>query len=375
MTIPIKNIQERQAKLAAALKSAGLDAIALNPSESLTYLTGLHFHLSERPVVGMFFPKADPRIVLPELESAKLAKLAYPLAATTYGEDPTTWLQRYKDGFVGSGAQKIGIEDGSMRLLEYRLLEAALPGAEFVDATDVLASLRMYKDEIEVAAMQKAAVVAENALSAVIAEIKIGMTELEIAGMLVQQLLKNGSGGVLPFQPIVSTGPNGANPHAVPSERKLASGDLLVIDFGASVDGYFSDITRTFAIGEYSDEQRRVYNTVMAANQAGHSTAAPGVACQVVDQAARDVIEDAGYGEYFIHRTGHGLGMQTHEAPYIRSDNPRKLNPGMTFTIEPGIYLPDRFGVRIEDDVLVTEDGLLSFTTFPRELQIIGGKG
>ena len=262
-----------------------------------------------------------------------------------------------------------------MRLLEYRLLEAALPGAEFVDATDVLASLRMYKDEIEVAAMQKAAVVAENALSAVIAEIKIGMTELEIAGMLVQQLLKNGSGGVLPFQPIVSTGPNGANPHAVPSERKLASGDLLVIDFGASVDGYFSDITRTFAIGEYSDEQRRVYNTVMAANQAGHSTAAPGVACQVVDQAARDVIEDAGYGEYFIHRTGHGLGMQTHEAPYIRSDNPRKLNPGMTFTIEPGIYLPDRFGVRIEDDVLVTEDGLLSFTTFPRELQIIGGKG
>jgi Xaa-Pro dipeptidase len=260
-----------------------------------------------------------------------------------------------------------------MRLLEYRLLESALPDATVVDATDVLASLRMFKDEIEVAAMQKAAVIAENALAALIPEIKVGMTELEVAGMLIQQLLKHGSSGVLPFQPIVSTGLNGANPHAVPSERKLAKGDLLVIDFGASVDGYFSDITRTFAIREYSEEQERVYNTVLAANQAGHETAAPGVTCQSVDQAARDVIEDVGYGEYFIHRTGHGLGMQTHEAPYIRSDNPMVLEPGMTFTIEPGIYLPNKFGVRIEDDVLVTDGGLRSLTTFPRELQVIGG--
>ncbi|MFN2145570.1 MAG: M24 family metallopeptidase [Anaerolineales bacterium] len=373
MTIPAEYIQQRQSKLAQAIKTAGLDAIALNPSESLIYLTGLHFHVSERPVVGMFFPQADPRIVLPELESAKLAGLAYPLAATTYGEDLSTWQQRYAEGFSSTGAKKIGVEDGSMRLLEYRLLEAVLPGAEFVDATDVLASLRMYKDEVEVAAMQKAAGIAEQALAAVIAEIRIGMSELEVAGMLVQALLKSGSGGVLPFQPIVSTGPNGANPHAVPSERVLASGDLLVIDFGASADGYFSDITRTFAVGDYSPEQERVYNTVLAANQAGHAAAKPGVACQTVDKAARDAIEDVGYGEYFIHRTGHGLGMQTHEAPYIRSDNPMILEPGMTFTIEPGIYLPDRFGVRIEDDVLVTADGLRSLTSFPKELQIIGG--
>ena len=127
MTIPTQYIQQRQTKLARAIKTAGLDAIALNPSESLIYLTGLHFHVSERPVVGLFFPEADPRIVLPELESAKLAGLAYPLDATTYGEDPTTWQQRFADGFAASGVEKIGVEDGSMRLLEYRLLEACPP--------------------------------------------------------------------------------------------------------------------------------------------------------------------------------------------------------------------------------------------------------
>ncbi|MBN2044573.1 MAG: aminopeptidase P family protein [Anaerolineales bacterium] len=374
MTIPAEFVQQRQQKLASALSAAGLDALALNPSESLIYLTGLHFHLSERPVVGIFFPEADPWIVLPELESAKLAGLAYPLQATTYGEDPASWPQRYADALSGSAALKIGLEDNAMRLLEYRLLKSALPKAKFIDATDVLAGLRMYKDSIEVAAMQKAAEIAETALSAAIAQIKIGMTELEVAGILIQELFKAGSGGELPFQPIVSTGPNGANPHAVPSERPLQHGDLLVIDFGASVDGYFSDITRTFALGKYSPEQAHVYNAVLSANQAGHAAAAPGAACQDVDRAARKVIEDAGYGEYFIHRTGHGLGMQAHEAPYIRSNNPQPLEPGMTFTIEPGIYLPERFGVRIEDDVLVTPNGLRSLTTFPRELQVIGDK-
>jgi Xaa-Pro dipeptidase len=372
MSAPAEYLFKRQKKLAKALKAAGLDAIALNPSESLVYLTGLHFHLSERPVVGMFFPEADPRIVLPALESAKLAGLAYPMASTTYGEDPTTWSQRFVEGLAESGAQRIGVEDSAMRLLEYRLLQAALPDAEFTDASDALASLRMYKDEIEAAAMQKAAEIAETALSAAISQIRIGMTELKVAGILIQELFRAGSSGELPFQPIVSTGPNGANPHAVPSDRVLQRGDLLVIDFGASVGGYFSDITRTFALGEYYPEQESVYNTVLAANQAGHDAAVPGAACQDVDLASRSVIEEAGYGEYFIHRTGHGLGMQSHEAPYIRSDNPRPLEPGMTFTIEPGIYLPEKFGVRIEDDVLVTEDGLHNFTTFPRELQIIG---
>lgn len=373
MTILSKFLTDRQKKLAATLKSAGLDGIILNPSESLVYLTGLHFHLSERPVVCLFTPNDPPRLILPELEAAKVTAAAYPIQATTYGEEPETWQQQFTTGLSVEGLNTVGVEDEAMRLLEYRLLTTALPETRFIDAAETIGSLRMYKDESETDAMQRAAEIAESALSATLPQIKIGMTELEVAGILVQELLRAGSEGKLPFQPIVSTGPNSANPHAFPSSRQLQKGDMLVIDFGASHQSYFSDITRTFAIGKFSAEQEEVYNTVLAANQAGHNTAKPGVTCSRVDEAARGEIEGAGYGQYFIHRTGHGLGMQGHEPPYIRGGNPMVLEPGMTFTIEPGIYLPDQFGVRIEDDVIVTEDGLHSFTTFPRELQTIGG--
>jgi Xaa-Pro dipeptidase len=363
---------ERQKKLSAVMQTSGLDAIALNPGPSLTYLTGLHFHLSERPVVGLFSPSLPPRLVLPELEAAKLAGLAYDLDAFTYGEDPQSWPQRFAAALAGTGCDRIGMEDGSMRLLEYRLLQQALPSASLIDASATIASLRMFKDEIEIAAMQKAAEVAETALQALLPQVRIGMSELEISGRLLIEILRAGSLGELPFQPIVSTGPNGANPHATPSSRPLQNGDLLVIDFGASHQGYFSDITRTFAVGSFSKDQKAVYDTVLAANQAAHTLARQGISCSSVDQAARDVIEQAGFGEYFIHRTGHGLGMQGHEPPYIRAGNPMLLETGMTFTIEPGIYLPEQFGVRIEDDVVVTPDGLHSLTTFPRELQVIG---
>ncbi|MGD2027854.1 MAG: Xaa-Pro peptidase family protein [Anaerolineales bacterium] len=371
MTSTMQNLDTRQEKLSQALKDHGLDAIALNPGPSLVYLTGLHFHLSERPVVGMFAANQAPVLVLPELEAAKLTGLPYDLDATTYGEDPYTWPGQFAEALESLPGGKVGVEDLSMRLLEYRMLQSALPGAEFADAGELIAGLRMFKDDQEVADMQKAAQIAEAALSTTLPQIKIGMTEKQVAGILVQELLKNGSLSELPFQPIVSTGPNGANPHAFPSERQLSSGDLLVIDFGANWNGYLSDITRTFAVGEFSPEQERVHNTVLAANQAGRDTAAPGISCGEVDAAARAVIEAAGYGEYFIHRTGHGLGMQAHEEPYIRGGNPLALEPGMTFTIEPGIYLPDRFGVRIEDNVLITPERLRSLTTFPRELQVI----
>lgn len=374
MSLNPEIIIQRQKNLAQAMKEAGLSALALNPGPSLTYLTGLHFHLMERPVVGLFTPEGAPQLVLPELEAAKLAGLAYPLEAATYGEDPATWPGVFEKGFSRSrGAAVVGVEDGGLRMLEYRILQAALPGADFPDASGVTASLRMRKDEAEKAAMQKAAEIAETALAATLPQVRIGMSELEVANVLLQAVLEAGSLGELPFQPIVSTGPNGANPHATPSSRPLADGDLLVIDFGANFEGYFSDITRTFAVGSFSEEQKRVCDTVLAANQAARDLAGPGVTCGEVDGAARAVIEEAGYGEYFIHRTGHGLGMEVHEPPYIREGNGRILEAGMTFTIEPGIYLPDRFGVRIEDDVIVTADGLHSFTTFPRELQVIGG--
>ena len=202
--------------------------------------------------------------------------------------------------------------------------------------------------------------------------IKIGMSEKEVAAELVLQIFRRGSGVELPFQPIVATGPNSANPHAFPTERKLAKGDLLVIDWGANVDGYFSDLTRTFGVGEVNAEQEKLHSTVQEANTAALETAKPGVTCGDVDKAAREVIEKAGYGEYFVHRTGHGLGMEGHEEPYIRAGNPMPLEPGMTFTIEPGIYVPGENGVRVEDDVVVTEEGLLSLSDMSRGLRIVG---
>jgi len=373
MTIPARYITRRQEKLADALQAAGLDALALNPGPSLTYLTGLHFHLMERPIVGIFTPDQSPKLVLPELEAAKLSDLPYPLSSTLYGEDPATWPQRFSDAFGALGPVKIGVEHLTMRLVEYRLLQSALPGAEFVDATATVAKLRMYKDEQEAADMQTAVNISEAALEATLPLVRVGMTETEVASLLVQNLLKSGSSGDIPFQPIVSTGPNGANPHAVPSDRRLAAGDLLVIDFGTKHNDYCSDMTRTFAVAEFTPEQQKVHQTVVEANLAAQAAAAPGITCGEIDQAARAVIEAAGYGEYFIHRTGHGLGREGHEEPYIRAGNPMRLEPGMTFTIEPGIYLPNRFGVRIEDDVIVTDSGLKSLSTFPREITIIGG--
>jgi Xaa-Pro dipeptidase len=198
------------------------------------------------------------------------------------------------------------------------------------------------------------------------------MTEKEIAGELMFQLLASGSQPDLLFAPIVSGGPNGANPHASPGERKIQNGDLLVVDWGAVSGGYASDLTRTFAVGEVEAEYAHIHQVVQDANAAGRAAAKPGAACADVDRAARDVIVQAGYGKYFTHRTGHGIGMEGHEDPYIRGDNMQPLEPGMAFTVEPGIYLPGRNGVRIEDNVVVTPEGMDCLSSMPRELRVIG---
>jgi Xaa-Pro dipeptidase len=220
--------------------------------------------------------------------------------------------------------------------------------------------------------MRRAVEIAQTALKATLPLIKIGMTEKELAAELVMQLLKQGSEPEMPFAPIVSSGPNAANPHASPSERRLQAGDLLVIDWGATHDGYISDLTRTFAVGEVDDESQKIHQIVQEANAAGRAAGRPGVPCANVDQAARDVIEKAGYGLYFTHRTGHGIGMEGHEEPYMRGDNMQLLEPGMAFTVEPGIYLPNRNGVRIEDNVVITEDGADVLSDMPREIRVVG---
>jgi Xaa-Pro dipeptidase len=251
------------------------------------------------------------------------------------------------------------------------LLELAAPKASFISAENILESLRIKKDIEEIAAMQKAVEIAQNALERILPAIKVGMIEREIASELIVQLYRGGADAELPFAPIVSSGPNGANPHAVPSDRSLQTGDLLVIDWGASFDGYVADLTRTFALGSVESEFSRIAEIVCEANAAGRSTARPGIPAEAVDISTRRVIENAGYGQYFIHRTGHGIGMEGHEAPYIRSGNGLILEPGMAFTVEPGIYLPGRGGVRIEDNIVITEGGAECLSNLPRLLRVL----
>jgi Xaa-Pro dipeptidase len=365
---------ERQAKLGAAIKKAGLAGLALNPGPSLRYITGLEFHLSERPVIGIFTPSSLMTLILPELEAMKTEGVGYKIETISYPEDPTMWPKAIEKGVKAArlDGDTIGVEALSFRVLELRFLEAAMPNANIVTAQEIVASLRMRKDADELACMRATADIAQKALQEALPKIKIGMTEQEAATEISTQLFRHGSGSTLPFPPIMSSGPNSANPHAFPSERTLADGDLLVIDWGASVEGYFSDITRTFAVGEVEEEYAKIHQIVQDANAAARAVVKPGVTCAAVDKAARGVIEKAGYGDYFIHRTGHGLGMEGHEEPYMRAGNQMKLEPGMTFTIEPGIYLPGRGGVRIEDDVVVTEDGMASFTDMPREMRFVG---
>jgi Xaa-Pro dipeptidase len=364
----------RHASLATKLYNYNLDALALNPGATLTYLTGLQFHLMERPIVALFTPHSPPVLVLPELEAGKTADLPFAIQVFPYGEDPAVWEAAFRQAAHAAKLEdrNIGIEPRQLRVLELRMLESAVETAKFLSAEDCLSELRIGKDQSEIAAMAKAVDIAQRALQETTPGIRIGMTERELASELTLQLLKAGSDPNFPFSPIVSAGPNSANPHAVPGERTLQEGDLLVIDFGAIYSGYISDITRTFAVGEVQPELAKIAKIVKEANAAGRTAIRPGVAAQEVDRATRSVIEAAGYGSFFIHRTGHGIGMEGHEAPYIRQGNLQKLEVGMTFTIEPGIYLPGRGGVRIEDNVVVTEHGVETLTNLPRGLATVG---
>lgn len=366
--------QTRLDKLNASLWTGGLDSVILNPGPTLSYLTGLNFHLMERPVVLFFAKDQTPALVLPELELQKVANLPYKLQVFSYSENPAEWDAVFRKAAqaLGLDGKRIGVELRQLRLLEFRYVKNAAPEADFPDASDALSQLRLRKDKTEVEAMRRAVQIAQSALEATIPLIKIGMTEKELSAELVMQLFKHGSEPEMPFSPIVSSGPNSANPHASPSERTLQAGDLLVVDWGAAHGGYISDLTRTFAVGEVDAEYAKIHKIVQEANAAGRAASKPGVPCANVDKAARDVIEQAGYGKYFTHRTGHGIGMEGHEDPYMRGDNMQLLEPGMAFTVEPGIYLAGRNGVRIEDNVVITESGADVLSDMPREMRVVG---
>jgi Xaa-Pro dipeptidase len=360
--------------LSASLQTSKLDAVILNPGPTLTYLTGVDFHLMERPIVLFVAPGQDPVLVLPELEMLKVEMFPYKVKAFAYGENPAEWDAAFRKAAqsLGLDGKRIGVEPRQLRLLDFGHVKAGAPEAEYPDASEVLTGLRLKKDKAEVDNMRQAVKIAQDSLEAAIPLIKIGMTERELSSELVIQLLKHGSDPEMPFAPIVAGGPNGANPHAAPTDRKLQAGDLLVIDWGAAHNHYISDLTRTFAVGQVDDECRRIHKIVQDANAAGRAAGKPGAACADVDKATRDVIEKSGYGKYFTHRTGHGIGMEGHEDPYMRGDNMQLLEPGMAYTVEPGIYLPNRNGVRIEDNIVITDSGADCLSDMPREIRTVG---
>ncbi len=339
----------------------------------MLYFSGITSHVSERPII-LFLPADDePAIVIPTLEAMKAR------AAGISEERIFGWTDQegYETAFqqISSSLQldrwTLGVEALYMRVLEQELLQQYAPGIQMTHAEPLIYALRSIKDESEIAALDKAVLVAENAISSLLPHIKIGMSEKQVAAMLTQELLTGGAESIA-FGPIVASGPNSASPHAWPTDRPLQDGDLLVIDWGVYVDGYPSDITRTFAVGGISDELKNIYEIVKMANSSGKKAAKPGATGQDVDRAARQVIVDAGYGEQFFHRTGHGLGLEVHEAPNMVEGNLNPLLPGNVFTVEPGIYLSGIGGVRIEDDVVITQEGCRSLTTFSRELITVG---
>ncbi len=364
----------RQQKLASLMDENGINLVVLNPGPSLVYLTGLHFHLMERPVIAFFAINQPLLVILPELEAGKLLDAGFPIDLVKYGEDPDAWPLIIHEGLKDrlTPGSTLAIEPTRFRFLEMDLLERAQIKPVFKNAEKTLAQLRISKDATEIAFMQKAVDIAQKALKETLRLVNIGISELDIASELTLQLLRAGSDPEMPFAPIVASGPNTANPHAVPSPRQLSPGDLLLIDWGAAYHGYLSDLTRTFYIETLNQDLKKIAETVKQANLLAQAAIHPGAVAGDIDSSARSVINRAGYGPLFFHRTGHGLGMEAHEEPYIRTGSQLILEPGMTFTIEPGIYLTGKGGIRIEDNLVVTNTSSKSLSTLPREILPLG---
>ena len=362
----------RIARLNQLAAANNLDCVAIMPGPNMQYFTGLSFHLSERPTLALLPRASQPALVLPAFEASKLERSSIEWRAFTFvdGQDPLEAFQAASEA-VGLSGARLGVEELTMRVRELRLLQEAAPGAVCEDADQLIAALRMIKDRSEIDAMRRAIRITEEALDDVVDVVRAGMTERQVANELLMALMRRGADGIA-FEPLIQSGPNAALPHLTSTERVIQSGEGLLLDFGITIDGYNSDITRTFAVGEPSAEFKRIYNLAKQANAAGRAAAKPGATGQDIDRATRKVIVDAGYGDNFTHRTGHGLGLQGHEPPYIVEGNDVPLMAGNTLTVEPGIYISGIGGVRIEDDVLITDDGAESLTTYDRELTVIG---
>ncbi len=349
----------------------GADAIAIVPGANMRYFTGLNYHLSERPIIALVTPDGGLAFILPQLEVIRL-QTRPDLAAQVFAWTDT---DGYEGAFraaldaLGLRGRTLGVDGLTMRVTEWLTFQALDPSLRVRAVEREIMQIRARKTPDEIQRIRRAIQLSEQALDRLLAWVQPGMTERAIAARLKDELAAQGCDDVA-FEPLVQTGPNSALPHGTVTERALKADEFLLLDFGGKVDGYLADITRTFCLGAPTGDMQRIYDTVLAANEAARTAAGPGVAMGAVDRAARAVIEAAGYGPYFTHRTGHGLGLDGHEPiPQIAAGVTDRLEPGMVFTIEPGIYIPDLGGVRIEDDVLVTETGLDVLTSYPRQLQ------
>ena len=356
---------------AAATADAGLAGLVITPGYDLRYLVGSRAQTFER-LTALVLPAAgEPTIVVPRLELASLNESAITELGLTVrdwvdGDDPYRLV-----GDALGGAPAAAAVTDSMPALHLLPLAGVL-GVLPVLATDVMRGLRMVKQPAEIDALRKAGAAIDRVHARVPEFLVPGRTEADVAADIAEAIVAEGHSEVAFV--IVGSGPHGADPHHGYSDRELQVGDIVVVDIGGSYEpGYHSDSTRTYSIGEPSSDVAQQYSTLQRAQRAAFDAVRPGVTAEQVDAAARDVLVEAGLGEYFVHRTGHGIGLSVHEEPYIVAGNDLTLAAGMAFSIEPGIYFPGRWGARVEDIVIVTEDGALSVNNRPHELIVVPG--
>ena len=349
-------------QIAARLPEYGLDAMLLNSEPGEYYAVGFHGEGNVVVTAQGCFYFTDSRYI----GAANHLITGAEIAMTGRSRNYRAMVQEVVDR---CRIRKLGFEEGYLSVADYNLWKEGLT-AELVPAQKLVDALRAAKDDGEIALMTKAQEITDRAFSEILKFIQPGMTEQEIAAKLQYDMLRFGAEKMC-FDPIVVSGPNGSLPHGIPSAKQVQQGEFITMDFGCKYGGYCSDMTRTVALGEPTGEMRKVYQTVLEAQLAGIAVTKAGVPGKSIDAAARKVIEDAGYGEYFGHGYGHSLGIEIHESPNANTREETLLPVGAVVSAEPGIYLPGKFGVRIEDVTVLTADGCMVLTKSPKELIIL----
>lgn len=358
---------DKIAALRAKMVEENVDLVALGPGAHLEWLTGMHPHADERPLI--FCITADHAVILmPALESESARRQTdLPFVEWADADGPMDALEAVLEA-TGAGAARSIALDETMRADHAALIQDRLMNAKRQFCETTVSALRARKSDAEYQTLKANAIIADEAMQAAWAAMRPGMTELEIAAVARE---KFAALGAKPIFTIIGAGGNGAMPHHQTGETVLADGQAVVMDIGGGKDGFSSDITRMAVMGAAPEGYEEVHAVVEAAVQAALDAARLGVRAHVLDDAARKVITDAGYGEYFVHRTGHGMGVEVHEPPYISASSQSVLDEGMVFSVEPGIYLPGRFGLRLEDIVIMRKDGPEILSDLPRDLKII----